>query len=239
MQETIERIIPETISENDPQEQLALKLHLERYEYAGRFALPGKVADIACGVGYGSYFLATSYFNIIDEVYAADINESAIAYGMVKYNHPKIKYNVQDAMNVVLPNGVNTVVCLETIEHLPDPFGFIANLSKQLLKNSRIIASVPVTPSMDANPYHLHDFSITAIQKIFEKNGFKKIDSFVQVQEYNPLKILSGKSKERGKLRKSILKYYLQHPQKLLLRVKSIIKDGFANKYFIGVYEKI
>ena len=45
-----------------------------------------------------------------------------------------------------------------------------------LVKGGRFIASAPVTPSMDANPFHQTDFTIKSFKKLFTSAGLVEID---------------------------------------------------------------
>ena len=92
---------------------------------------------------------------------------------------------------------------------------------------------------MDANPYHLQDFTIRSFKKLFAEAGFREVDSIIQVQRFNPLPLLSRKEKRSKDLRRNVLRYYIDHPNKLMLRVGSLFKDGFANKYLVAVFEKL
>jgi hypothetical protein len=55
---SLERIYPDAINQQIGGSD-TVSLHLERYAFAGQHLSPGHIADIACGAGYGSYFLAT------------------------------------------------------------------------------------------------------------------------------------------------------------------------------------
>ncbi|MGZ5190155.1 MAG: class I SAM-dependent methyltransferase [Flavisolibacter sp.] len=238
MDKSLERIIPDSSLTNDSFEARTLALHLERYHYAGRFIQPGKLADIACGVGYGSFLIATKYGDKATEIIAVDIDEVSIAYAEKHYHHPQVSYLIADVTDLQLPFKPDTIVSLETIEHLSHPEIFIRNMSYQLCAGGRFIVSVPITPSMDANPYHLHDFTAKSLRNILEENGLKEIDSFIQTQSYNPFSIIRRKGERTQNIRNSLLKYYMQNPGKLLLRIRSFLVDGFNNKYLVAVFEK-
>jgi 2-polyprenyl-3-methyl-5-hydroxy-6-metoxy-1,4-benzoquinol methylase len=235
---SLERIYPD----NEKDEKIAgnntLQLHLERYHYAGKRLSPGVIADIACGVGYGSNLLATIYGKKISKIIGVDNDKAAIDYAKQNYSHPCIEFQQSDAFSFQSPVLFNTIISLETIEHLSNPEQFVQHLSSQLVQGGRFIASAPVTPSMDANPYHLQDFTVSSFKKLFLSAGFKEIDSFVQVQSYNPFKLRKMKDGRGHDLRKNIGKYYLYHPGKFLLRIGSLVKDGFNNKYLVVVFEK-
>lgn len=239
MQHSLERIDPDHLNVAETTGDATLQLHLERYHYAGKNLVKGNCADLACGTGYGSYLLVTHYADKIDRLYAADIEETAINRANERYKHPSITFTVTDAMKFVAPSSLSNIISLETIEHLPNPTDFIKHMASQLSKGGRFISSVPITPSMDANPYHLHDFSKAQFEKLFTDAGFKMIDSYVQHQPYKLFSVLS-KTEERGKdLRKGLVSYYFSHPSKFFLRLWSLLKDGFTNKYLVAVFEKL
>ena len=239
MESSLERIDPDRLVSDETTGAATLQLHLQRYHYAGRFLLKGTCADIACGIGYGAYLLATEYANSIDHIIAVDLEEAAIERARSRYAHPSIEFLVSDAMLFHPAFPLQNIVSLETIEHLPDPAGFVRNISVHLVKGGRFIASAPITPSMDANPYHLHDFSESSFKKLFEDAGLTMIDSFVQKQSYQLFSVLNKKEERSKDLRKGILGYYLRHPNKFFLRLSSLLKDGFTNKYLVAVFEKL
>ena len=53
----LERLIPDQIRPGDTTGDQTLQLHLARYEFAAAHARPGRLLDIACGVGYGTRWL--------------------------------------------------------------------------------------------------------------------------------------------------------------------------------------
>ncbi|MBI5371108.1 MAG: methyltransferase domain-containing protein [Sphingobacteriales bacterium] len=237
---SLERIYPDT---NDRDHEIGgadtFQLHAARYHYAGKNLVPGPVADIACGAGYGTAIIAAQYPAGVESITAVDNSEEAIGYAQEKYRHPLIRFIQADALTFKAPAPFSTIISLETIEHLAAPEDFVRHLAGQLKKGGRFIASAPITPSMDANPYHLSDFSKNSFKKLFLSNGFRELDSFVQVQRYNPFALFNKKKGGRtGDLRKGLLTYYLRHPGKFFLRLKSVFTDGFANKYLVVIFEK-
>ncbi len=239
MQNNLERINPDLVGENEILGQKTLELHLERYRFAAKHLSDGLVADIACGVGYGSFLLADECGDHIKHIYATDNDAKSIRFATRRYVHHKITFTESDAMHYQAPGKLNTIVSLETLEHLEDPSGFIQHMARQLVSGGRFIASVPITPSMDANPYHLHDFTIRRFKKMFTDAGMKEIDSIIQQQPYSIFSIMK-KEEERSKdLRKNIAGYYMRHPGKLLLRFKSLLRDGWNNKYIVTAFQKL
>jgi hypothetical protein len=94
-----------------------------------------------------------------------------------------------------------------------------------------LVCSVPVTPSMDANPHHLSDFTKRSIRSLTTSLGLEEFSALEQVQPYNPFAVAMGIEPRLQDMRKGLLSYYMTHPGKFFLRVKSVIFDGFNNKY--------
>jgi len=224
---------PETIAGNE-----TLHLHLQRYQFAGKWILRGTVADLACGSGYGSYLLATEYGNELNRIIAVDNSPVAIEYGKKFYSHEKIVYELKDVLDFRPTEQIDTIVSLETIEHLAEPEFFVNHAASVLTKRGRFIASAPVTPSMDANPFHHSDFTIKSFKKLFTAAGLVEVESMVQIQKYKPFTMVSKKEGRGHDLRRGLAAYYFQNPGKFFRRLKSLITDGFINKYLVVVFEK-
>ena len=124
---SLERIYTDSgRSDHEIAGQDTLQLHLERYRFAGENIIPGRVADVACGSGYGSHLLATQYNNHIHKIISIDNNETAIKYAQKKYNNPSIDFVLADALAFKSPALFSTIISLETIEHLEDPIRFVS-----------------------------------------------------------------------------------------------------------------
>lgn len=226
----MERIIPDEL--NDSFSRASLQLHLERYNFAGENFKAGRVLDIACGTGYGSYLLAGKYQNSISEIVAVDISEESIAYARKRYAHPKIKFMVQDAFAFSDHDKFNSIISLETIEHLHNPFSFVSHLYGMLRPGGILVASAPVTPSTDINSYHVNDFSQNSFRSLFSKLSLSEKSVLHQVQQVKLKDIMNTKKSNRTEgIRKNLLGYYFSHPDILLARARSLISDGFSNKY--------
>ena len=174
------------------------------------------------------------------EVIGADRNSDIIQYASKRYRHQKIRFIECDDQNIFsFISSLDNIVCLETIEHLQNPKVFIEKISEHLNKGGRFIASVPVTISKDANPFHLHDFTIQKLQSLFPKNKFKQLDELRQIQQFSLRSVFLKKEKRMTSMRKNLIGYYLSHPVLLIKRLASVLKHGFANKYYTAVFEKL
>lgn len=227
---SLERLVPDALHKDEATGLQTFTLHIERYEFAARKLRDAdSILDIACGVGYGSRFLRDSLPAAM--VTGVDSSAEAIEYANARYARPDLSFVYADAMTFE-GGPFDAVVSLETIEHLPDPRAFIHRVTARLLRPSGVfIGSVPVTPSMDANPHHLHDFTTGSFRKLLASHGLSEFDCLHQVQPYSPAAVLTRREERMRAMRPNILAYYRRHPTKALLRLKSLLLEGFNNKY--------
>ncbi len=237
--ETLERIVPDEINKNDDFGMQSLQLHVERYEFAKKHLLPGRLLDMACGCGYGSYLLATGGGDKIKEVIGMDIAEDAIVYARQRYPHPLIKFVQADIKNLNDSRGFDTIVSLETIEHLAEPADIIKKYYEKLLPGGKMVVSAPITPSMDANPFHLNDFTKSSFKNLFAPYRMQLVDELEQKQRFYLRQVLGEKRHRRlSSIRSSIAGYYLRNPSKLITRIYSLLVYGFNNNYLTVVFKK-
>lgn len=105
--------------------------HLKRYQFAAEIISPrSRVADVACGCGYGSWILHSYGM----EVTGVDISSEAIEYGRRHYQGPTyIQSKAQD-----FSGDFDALVTFETLEHIADPEIVLKGVRSPL-----VIASVP------------------------------------------------------------------------------------------------
>ena len=227
---SLERIVPDQIHETGSTGQQALALHLDRYRFAATQTMAGRILDMACGVGYGTKLL---YDTASDCQYAlgVDTDHNSITYAKRRYQQEGIAFKISDAMTFTSTEPFDSIVTLETIEHLSDPQGFISHLTSLLRAGGKLIASVPTTPTVDANPYHLHDFTEHSIRRMTAQFPLKEIASYRQQQTFNPVSVLTRSESRLADLRPNLLSYYAQHPSALLQRLWSTLRYGFSIHY--------
>ncbi len=103
------------------------------------------VLEIACGRGGFSCWLARQNFQPFS-ITAADFSRTAISMGKVfaQKNDLKIKWEVCDIQNLPHSDGTfDTVISLETIEHVPDPKQALAELARVLRRGGKLILTCP------------------------------------------------------------------------------------------------
>ena len=179
--DSLERLVPDALEPGDATGRATLRLHLERYEFAARCLAPGRVLDIACGVGYGTRLLADRGA-AVRGVLGVDRSDAAVAYAQTRYGGAGVAFQVADAFAFRDAEGFDSIVSLETIEHLEDPGRFLAGLAAMLRPGGVLIASVPTTPSVDVNPHHRHDFNERGFRRMLAALGLTPFDALRQVQ---------------------------------------------------------
>ena len=228
--DSLERLVPDLVQPNEVTGQLTLQLHLARYQFAAAQAKSGRLLDIACGVGYGTPILYRCHSDN-SEAIGVDCCEESINYAREKYGRPGIRFFNADAMKFEDPEGFDTIVSLETIEHMPNPAGFMRHLVRQLRPGGVLVGSVPTTPTVDANPHHFHDFTESSFRRLLDPYGMTEVACFPQVQHFNPITILTRNEARLNDLRPNLGCYYLTHPTALVQRIWSCVRFGFSNRY--------
>lgn len=236
---SLERLNHVHLTTDDPVLAESVRLHFERYAFAAGFARDRRVLDIACGTGYGSDVLAAAPAS---QVVGIDVDPEAIDEAARLYSRDHVAFFQSDyralaseaemppALRSVLATPFDLIVSLETIEHLEDPDDFLRTLSRFLRPGGTIVASVPITPSVDVNPFHLHDFTSASFHHLLERNGFTVVDSLRQRQPYNPVKVRGALARAgRTEFRSNLAGYYRANPGALWTRIASTLRHGFVN----------
>jgi ubiquinone/menaquinone biosynthesis C-methylase UbiE/uncharacterized coiled-coil protein SlyX len=173
MKFTGERYIPEL---EDPEISYE---HWHRYLFAKQFVSGKVVLDVACGEGYGSYFLATTAKKVI----GVDVSQETIKYASSKYLRDNLEFRTGLASNIRIENAIfDVIVSFETIEHITeaDQFAFLAEVKRLLKSNGVFLVSTPnklIYSDLHnyKNEFHLKEFTIPEFQE-FLNVRFKYVD---------------------------------------------------------------
>jgi len=157
---TIERIYLTRDQFADIEQQMRHQEHLRRYGLIRRFCF-GKVLDFACGCGYGTYMLAQS--PDVESVTGIDQDPEALRWAKHNFSHPKATYRKADAR--LFTGKVDTLVSLETIEHIRDRT-VVPKLAERV-HAEQVIVSFPDKKSTHYNPHHVHDFARQDVVDLF------------------------------------------------------------------------
>ncbi|HKK53966.1 MAG TPA: class I SAM-dependent methyltransferase [Patescibacteria group bacterium] len=145
--------------------------HWLRYKYIREHLRTEKVLDIACGSGYGSYYLS---LNNNLEVIGADVNSDSITKAQKSYQKDNLKFQVANALSLPFKDkSFDSVVSLETIEHfnVSDQKLYLAELKRVLKPKGKLWLSTPnAEASKHKNPWHLKELSFSELQKLLANN---------------------------------------------------------------------
>lgn len=236
MRESLERLVPDDLNKAETTGRETLELHLERYELAQRHAR-GRILDLACGVGYGTRYLA-DHGRDVTEAIGVDVAEDAIAYARERYARPGVRFELCDAHEFYDDHGFDTVVSLETIEHVREPEKLLVRLIAALRPGGVLITSVPTTPSVDVNPHHLHDFTERSFRAMVSRFGVREIDHLRQVQKYDLWSVLSRSETRMSSMREGLAGYYLRNPMAAGRRLAATVRYGFTNRYLTVAWQR-
>jgi len=158
---TGERTLPDV-----PAENYWYRRHLAVYEWiAGRCA-GLRVADLACGEGYGADLLAQR----AAEVVGIDANPGAHEHARLRYRRPNLRFELGLVEEFGQP--CEAIVFLQTVEHVERPqqllrrFAELAPVSYVSTPN-RLTLAPPGAEKSD-NPWHLREYTLGEYIELLE-----------------------------------------------------------------------
>jgi SAM-dependent methyltransferase len=144
--------------------------HRHRYFCAASLAR-GRVLDLACGVGYGARILLGN--PAVEDYVGVDVEYEAIAQALID---PPPKARFLKGSGFSLPfreDWFDTIVSLETLEHLDEPARALAEFRRVLRPGGVLVGSVPTavfeafcTAQYGPNPFHLQSFGVEQLQAL-------------------------------------------------------------------------
>lgn len=175
------RLWPKTIREA----RRKYATHLARFHFAGSFVASKSVYDVACGVGYGSYYLAQTAKKVV----AIDISEEAIGWATKYFMNDNVEFLVADlARKWPVQDKFDIITSFETMEHLKSPEKFLENIIEHLLPGGTLFLSVPNGPldlkNHSDNYNHIQHFNDHDLRELMEGH-FPKVEYYSQVYVKN------------------------------------------------------
>jgi 2-polyprenyl-3-methyl-5-hydroxy-6-metoxy-1,4-benzoquinol methylase len=151
---TGERTLPDV-----PAENYWFRRHLVVYEWIARQVRGERVIDMACGEGYGAHELAAS----AREVVGVDANPEAHEHARLRYRRANLRF--ERALVETFAEEADSVVFLQTIEHLTDPGRVLDHFAELVAPRGCVYVSTPnvltLAPqgaSRSGNPWHVHEY---------------------------------------------------------------------------------
>lgn len=158
--------------------------HVLRYELASNYA-HGRILDAACGCGYGSSLLAQK-----GVVTGVDYSPTAIDWAEENFHGPTfLLARIEDEP---WEGKFETVVSLETIEHMPNPESALKAFRRACI--GRFIASVPNEERYPFKPEvfarddspHFRHYTPQQFETLLVSYGFTVLDRFNQDSKQKP-----------------------------------------------------
>lgn len=152
--------------------------HEFRYRVAAGYIRPtDTVLDAGCGTGYGAQIVQPCRYVGVD---IADVVEEE--------NEPFGEWTVADLCTWSPGRFFDVAICFETLEHVQTP----ERLMDLCCKARRlVVCSVPIVPTVGANPFHLHDFTMWDMPRLFAERGWHLEQCVLQPSELSAIYVFS------------------------------------------------
>jgi SAM-dependent methyltransferase len=148
---TGERTLPDV-----PEENYWYRRHVAVYEWIAERCAGQRVADLACGEGYGSDLLARHAAQVI----GVDANPEAFAHARARYRRDNLRFErglVED-----FDQPVDAVVFLQTIEHIHAPERLLDRIAGMAgvayISTPNRLTLAPPGAEKSGNPWHLREY---------------------------------------------------------------------------------
>ena len=158
---TGERTLPDV-----PAENYWYRRHLAVYEWIAERVGGLRVADLACGEGYGSAVLAET----AAEVLGIDANPEAHEHARLRYRRPGLSFERRLVEEVSGP--YDAIVFLQTIEHVSDPEGLCERIAAAAptayISTPNRLTLAPPGAERSGNPWHVREYTAEEYRELLE-----------------------------------------------------------------------
>lgn len=162
-------------------DNLFFQEHLARYRFAADHLQAGRALDIATGTGYGADLLSQIPGS---SVVGVDVDRAALQKARRDYSRSELSFVRADGIHLPFAaSSFQTIVTLETLEHIDDDRGYLAELARVLRPDGVCVLS---TPNQEysrrhriSNPYHVREYTASALRRLL-KEYFANVDVFYQ-----------------------------------------------------------
>lgn len=144
--------------------------HMNRYVQASKYIKDKDVLEIACGTGYGMWWM--SHFARTISGYDAS-DEALTVARTYKMECPSLieKRNLikANSLSNEMSDDFDVVTCFETLEHVRDYDALMRKIMESLRDDGILLLSVPNNPDLvDPNPHHHNAFNMDKILDLIQ-----------------------------------------------------------------------
>jgi SAM-dependent methyltransferase len=158
---TGERTLPDV-----PAENYWYRRHLAVYQWIAACVEGLRVADLACGEGYGSDVLAAS----ADDVIGVDANPEAFEHARLRYRRPNLRFERGLVEEFTEPR--DAIVFLQTIEHIAEPERLLGAIARAaplaFISTPNRLTLAPTGAVKSDNPWHLREYTAAEYRALLE-----------------------------------------------------------------------
>jgi SAM-dependent methyltransferase len=135
---------------------------------------PISILTIGDGAGFDSLYLSLCGHNVI----FSEESESCLQFAETIFEQANRPLTIVNGIREIDRNSVDMIVCLDVLEHVPDPPAFVGELAARLRPGGRLIVHAPFFFVTWHNPTHLRSnirYS-GALNSLYTLNGLELID---------------------------------------------------------------
>jgi SAM-dependent methyltransferase len=158
---TGERTLPDV-----PAENYWFRRHLAVYEWISSQVRGLRVADLACGEGYGSDVLAATAVDVV----GVDANPEAHEHASRRYRRSNLRFERGLVEQFAEPRDV--IVFLQTIEHVEEPAALLRGFAKaaplSYVSTPNRLTLAPPGAETSGNPWHLREYTLAEYRALVE-----------------------------------------------------------------------
>lgn len=169
--------------------------HWHRYHWSLSLVKDQRVADLACGEGYGAALLAQQ----AQHVTAVDIDAATIQQAQQKYRQENVNYKCADALNSGLDAAqFDGITSFETLEHLAEHDALMLEFKRLLKQDGFLIISTPdkdiYSPEGKHNHHHVKELNRDEFQALLSQHFKHHVLYGQQLQLASLIKPLDGQA---------------------------------------------
>ena len=158
---TGERTLPDV-----PEENYWYRRHLDVYEWIAARVGGLRVADLACGEGYGAAVLAEHAADVI----GVDANPEAHEHARLRYAAANLRF--ERALVEEFSEPRDAIVFLQTIEHIHEPERLLRQIAATAptayISTPNRLTLAPAGAEKSDNPWHLREYTAAEYRALLE-----------------------------------------------------------------------